>query len=181
MPETETAPLTMLALSPADPASWRWWPGLIARMRETLPQLDPDLPVDRIIGFIGQQAIQMPLGVRWWVAVREAVVVGHAIAWVDVSWGEPYILVHQLVAEAGARELLPAWLMDLAAWAQTLNATYEQAGSPLRVRELRFWSARSNEGWDRLLNGLVTKTFHVKHIPLHRLEAVPRGTHRETH
>ena len=104
--------LVLKRLTPEDPSSWAYWPILEARVRRALPELEPDAKPDRVIAQLRNFWGTQPGRLGAWLALRAVertnghvpapLVVAHMVAWADVYWGEPCILVYQLATERPA-------------------------------------------------------------------------------
>lgn len=146
--------LTLKRLDPEDPVSWGYWPVLERRVRACLPFLDPDAPPEAVVRKLRALWTANDGRLRVWLALRPVertnghtplpVVVAHMVAWVDVFWDDPCLMVYQLEGDPGlgAIQLRDKVFHDLGTWQEWLNARYEQMRSPLRVDLVRFYTTR---------------------------------------
>lgn len=158
-------------LRPDDPESWALMPVLEFRARDACPRISSDTPPDALCAMIRQKFAVAPITLGAWLVRHSETkrVVGHVLGWVDVSWGEPYILIHQGDAdEAVLREVAEELSDEVTMWIGTLNLAYETANMAQRIRRVIFLTERPKV-WERIIKArghVPMRTLTMLSIPL---------------
>jgi len=138
------------------------------RVRVFCKEWSPETPAEVFIQHIRKLFVETPTLLGAWVLVNEDhELIAHLIGWVDLYWGQPYLMVHQAHVDAGhsgggfKTEMLDA----LDEWTWTLNGLYEAAGSPLRITLMR-WMTERPEAWVRYFQRTPQRQLTVLSIPV---------------
>ncbi|MDP2662167.1 MAG: hypothetical protein Q8R28_15690 [Dehalococcoidia bacterium] len=160
--------MAVIRLDPNTPRAWALWPILEDRMRVFCKEYAPDTPPDALIQHCRRLFVETPtvLG-AWALMTDEGEMIGHLVGWVDLYWGQPYLIVHQAHIDRGhalgvERGVMEAALDD---WAWSVNALYEAADSPLRVTTVRLMTEWP-EAWIRYFHKKAQRQLTVVSFPV---------------
>lgn len=167
--------LRVIRLHPNDPLSWRLWPELEARIARFAVALEFDPPPERLYTWLRQTFVGTPEILGCWLALEDETIRGHMLAWADAFLGEPFVFVYQCEADDGQSMAAIKHLTAdmLTGWIEGMNASYEEKGLPLRIRELRFSTTHDEKLWARYLRllGDVQKERVILSVKLKTLTA----------
>ena len=165
--------------NPSDARSWALWPMLEARVREFCRDWATDTPPDALIASMRKMFVETPTLLCALIVLDETETIRlHCVAWADVYFNEPYLLVHQIKADDKNRltTMRPAILAALRAWADELNEIYRSTGAPQRIVKLRLVTERP-DAWARYLHGRATRALTVMTIPVEALTEQKENAH----
>lgn len=164
-------------LQPDDPQSWALWPVLESRARKFCDRYAGETPPDALIAFLRKLFVESPAILGAWLFLGEdGQAFGHYLSWVDVYWGQPYIMVHQCEVDSKrtAGELTQQVGTAVHYWAAYLNSLYEASGSPLRIQTVR-WMADRPDAWIRYLHVVPTRQLTTISLPISQIGAASRA------
>ena len=159
-----------LRLHPDDARSWALWPTLEKRLRDFCLIYAQDTPYEPMLAHVRRLFATTPDLLGAWVVLDDAdetSILAHCLSWVDVYWGEPYILIHQLRGDKPQRwsTYKRHMLHELFMWARALNEQYQASGSLHRIRQFRFLTERPDE-WQAYLRTQAHRSLTMFTIPV---------------
>ena len=158
----------LIRLDPSTPRSWALWPQLEDRVRVFCKEYTSDTPPDVLIQYLRKLFVETPTLLGAWVLMTEQEeMIGHLVGWVDLHWGQPYLMVYQIRVDTGYTGVAvkDEMLGALDDWTWTLNSLYESAGSPLRITMMR-WMTERPEAWMRYFQKTPQRLLTVLSIPV---------------
>lgn len=146
--------MVLIRLCSNDPQAWGLWPALETRVRAFCETEMPEIPADALITHLRQLFVGSPDALGTWLVLHDGVPVGHVVGWLDVYWGQPYLLIQQASLDHSATgQIDPEQVLaELRTWASQINATQIASGRPERVTHLQWLTTRTN-AWQRWLGG----------------------------
>lgn len=163
--------VTLTRLQKTDPQSWVLWPQFEARVRAFQRKMSPHFTADqesRYINELQARWVNQPLLAGYWLIRDGEKAVGHITAWVQDTYGVPYVLCHQVECDEiwEAREMLRQAIYEARVWIDGMNGTLGAQGLP-RISYIEQWTTRSAEAWKRFMPELQhDKEYTVMRIKL---------------